>query len=38
MSSWQQKSNITQGTVSRRTDLDGEVIEIIGDRSASLAW
>jgi len=37
MSSWQQKSNITS-SVSRRTDLDGEVIEIIGDRNASLAW
>jgi hypothetical protein len=44
MSNWQQRTATTgqqqqnYGTVSRRSDIDGEVIEIIGDRAATLAW
>lgn len=43
MSTWQrnttnQPANQQISTSNRRTDIDGEVFEIIGDRAASLAW
>lgn len=43
MSSWQTRNTTGQPqtfqtSTTRRTDLDGEVYEILGDRAASLAW
>jgi hypothetical protein len=34
--SWQRNTNPNQ--IAKRTDIDGEVFEIIGDRAANLAW
>jgi hypothetical protein len=48
MSTWQQRTNLgpqvnqQQGTIqptaTRRTDLDGEVLDILGDTAAQLRW
>lgn len=40
MSTWQRNATTqpTQSNPTRRTDIDGEVFEILGDRAANLAW